>query len=143
MPANIPWEIRHTLRPGTVYYFQHRALSSVEPHYFIVVNINPLGDELLLMAVASSKLENVRLRRRGLPPETLVEISQLDYDEFTKQSIVDCNKVFRKSLAELVEDWRRGVVSPMKDLPRELLFRIQAGIMISPMVEEEAKALIR
>lgn len=95
------------------------------------------------MAVASSKLENVRLRRRGLPSETLVEIGHDDYDEFPKQSIVDCNKVFRKSLAELVEDWRRRVVSPMKDLPKELLLRIQAGIMISPLVEEEAKALIR
>lgn len=72
-----------------------------------------------------------------------MEISQIDYDEFTKQSIVDCNKVFRKSLAELVEDWRQGVVSPKKDLPTELLLRIQAGIMVSPLVEEEAKALIR
>src|SRR5205823_2031000 len=103
-------------RAGTVYYFQHRRLSSVEPHYFIVVNSDPLGDELLLLAIASSKLESVRQRRRTLPPETLVEIAPTDYDEFTKQSIVDCNKLFRKSLAELVADWRRGLMTTKKDL---------------------------
>jgi hypothetical protein len=123
-------------------YFQHRELTSAEPHYFVVVNTDPIGDQLLLMAVASSKLESVRRRRRNLPPETLVEISH-DYDEFPKQSIVDCNKVFRKSVAELVEDWRWGVVKPKKDLPKELLILIQAGVRMSPLVEAETKALIR
>jgi hypothetical protein len=142
MATPLPWELRLTLRPGTVYYFQHRALTSVEPHYFIVVNRNPIDDEVLLLAVASSKVESVRQRRRQLPPETLVEITPADYREFKLPSIVDCNRVFRKSLAELVVDWNAGNIEPKDDLPTSLLARIQAGMKLSPQVENEAKALI-
>ena len=60
MASEVPWELRLTLRPGAVYYFQHRALTSVEPHYFIVVNSDPLRDQVLLLAVATSKVESVR-----------------------------------------------------------------------------------
>jgi len=142
MASEVPLELRLTLRPGTVYYFQHRALTSVEPHYFIVVNSDPLHDQALLLAVASSRVQSVRQRRRFMPPETLVEISPIEYDEFRLPSIVDCNRVFRKSLAELVQDHQRGLLKPKNDLPSELLTRIQAGVKASPLVEEEAKALI-
>src|SRR5258708_30923466 len=104
MPVNIPWKIRLTLRCGTVYYFQHRDLTSAEPHYFIVVNNDPLTDQVLLLAVASSKIETVRQRRRALPAETLVEISPVEYGEFKLSSIMDCNPVFRKRLADVVVD---------------------------------------
>jgi hypothetical protein len=142
MAVKLPGEIRVTLRPGTVYYFQHRSLTSIEPHYFIVVNRDPIGDQVLLLAVSSSKVESVRQRRRQLPPATLVEISPADYREFTRLSIVDCNRVFRKSLAELVADWEAGNLQPKDDLPASLLAQIQAGIKLSPQVEDEAKALI-
>lgn len=143
MAETLPWEIRLTLRPGTVYYFQHRTLTSVEPHYFIVVNSDPIGDQVLLLAVSSSKVDLVRQRRRALPPETLVEIAPSEYTEFKLPSIVDCNRIFRKSLAELVADWKAGNVRPKDDLPAPLLARIQTGIKLSPQVEDEAKALIR
>ena len=142
MAAPLPWEIRLTLRPGTVYYFQHRGLTSIEPHYFIVVNRDPIGDQVLLLAVSSSKVESVRQRRRQLPPATLVEISPAEYREFKLPSIVDCNRVFRKSLAELQVDWEAGNLKPKDDLPAALLAQIQAGIKLSPQVEDEAKALI-
>ena len=143
MAGNVPWELRLTLRPGTVYYFQHRALSSAEPHYFIVVNSDPLGDQILLLAVASSKIETVRQRRRAQPAATLVEVSPAEYSGFRVPSIVDCNRVFRRSLAELVEDWKAGILQPKDDLPAALLARIQAGVKLSPLVEQESKALIR
>jgi len=142
MASEVPLELRLTLRAGTVYYFQHRALTSVEPHYFIVVNRDPLCDQVLLLVVASSKVESVRQRRRSMPPETLVEISPVQYEEFRLPSIVDCNRVFRKSLGELVQDHERGLLKPKKDLPSILLTRIQTGIKASPLVEEEAKTLI-
>ena len=143
MPANVPWEIRQTLRAGTVYYFQHRDLTSPEPHYFIVANSDPIGTQVLLLAVASSKIETVRQRRRSLPEETLVEISPAEYSEFKLPSIVDGNRVFRKSLAELAADWNAGNLKPKNDLPAALLARIQAAIQLSPLVEDEAKAMLR
>jgi hypothetical protein len=143
MALEIPGDLRLTLRAGTVYYFQHRELTSPEPHYFIVANSDPLRDQVLLLAVASSKVENVRQRRRQMPTETVVEISPAEYVEFRVPSVVDCNRVFRKSLIELIDDRKRGLLTPKKDLPRELLLRIQTGIKASPLVEEDAKALIK
>jgi len=143
MATEIPGDLRLTLRAGTVYYFQHRELSSPEPHYFIVVNTDPLCDQVLLLAVASSKVENVRERRRQMPAETVVEISPTEYVEFRVPTVVDCNRVFRKSLIELIDDRKRGLVKPKNDLPREALLRIQTGIKASPLVEEEAKMLIK
>ena len=143
MAPEVPLELRLTLRAGTVYYFQHRELTSPEPHYFIVVNTDPLHDQVLLLAVASSKVANVRERRRQMPAETVVEISPTEYAEFRVPTVVDCNRVFRKSLTELIDDRKRGLVKPKNDLPREALLRIQTGIKTSPLVEEEAKMLIK
>lgn len=143
MAVPLPWVISKTLRPGTVYYFQHRDLTSPEPHYFVVVNSNPLDDQVLLLAVASSKINSVRQRRAKMPPETLVEIGPADYSEFTLPSIVDCNVVFRRSHAELVAEWQAGRMKPKNDMPPAFLARIQAGIKRSPQVEDETKALIR
>lgn len=143
MPVRVPWQLRLTLRPGTVYYFHHRGLTSPEPHFFIVVNSDPLADQILLLAVSSSKISLVHQRRRHLPPATLVEITPAEYGEFKAPSIVDCNRVFRKSLGELVSDWDAGNLKPKDDLPASLLARIQTGIKLSPLVEDEAKFLIK
>ena len=72
----LPLEIRLSLRQGTVYYMAERGLSSVEPHYFVVLNRNPLGSKLLLLLVASSQVEKAqkRISRKNLPAESLVVI---------------------------------------------------------------------
>src|SRR4051794_36998480 len=98
MPLELPWELRLTLRPGTVYYFIHRGLNSPEPYYFVVVNSKPMEDQMLVLAVASSKIAAVKQRRRTMPLGTLVEIGPAEYREFSMPSIVDCNRVFGVSL---------------------------------------------
>ena len=72
--------LKLTLRAGSVYYFQERKLTSPEPHYFIVVNQEPFSRQLLVLTVVSSKVDNVKRLRQGLPG-TLVEIGPKDYDE--------------------------------------------------------------
>jgi hypothetical protein len=41
---------------------QARELSSDQPHFFVVLNRDPLGQDLLLLTVFTSKIEKVRLR---------------------------------------------------------------------------------
>lgn len=141
---NIPLEIRLGLRQGTVYYMAERGLSSVEPHYFVVLNKNPLGSKIVLLLVASSQVEKAkgRISRKKLPPESLVVIDQTAYDDFTKESCIDCNKLFTKSLEELCEQWRKKEIRPHKDLPRALVEKLIEGVMASPLIPEEDKALI-
>jgi hypothetical protein len=44
----LPLELRLGLRAGSVYYFQSRELTSELPHFFILVNRDPKGKQLLL-----------------------------------------------------------------------------------------------
>jgi hypothetical protein len=142
--VNVPYEIRLSLRQGTVYYMAERGLSSIEPHYFVVLNQNPLESKLLLLLVATSQVEKAkgRILRKNLPSESLVVIDDAEYDDFSKESCIDCNKLFNKSLEELCEQWRKKEVRAHKDLPRELVEKLIEGVKASPLIVEEDKALI-
>jgi len=139
----VPLEIRLSLRPGTVYYMAERHLTSVQPHYFIVVNRDPLGEELLLLAVYSSQVENVKRRRSREDGSTVVEISASEYVEFTKETVIDCNQVFTKSLQDLCAQWSRKEVVAKQDLPGDLLKAVQKGVLASRLVSEKDKEKIR
>lgn len=138
----IPWEIRVSLRQGTVYYMAERHLTSAQPHYFVVVNANPLGDEVLLMTVASSQIEVVKRRCAREPGSTVVEINETDYADFTKDSVIDCNRVFTKSLADLCVQWQRKEIVPKQDIPKQILDRLKQGILDSRLVSEADKRRI-
>lgn len=137
----LPMELRLGLRAGSVYYFQSRELTSGEPHFFVVVNREPITNKLLLLTIVSSKVEKVRLRNRERPG-TVVEISPQEYDEFKVLSAVDCNVVLEKPLAELVGLVRRKEVRYHRDMPAEIFSRIKAAIQASPLVVDELKTLL-
>jgi len=137
----LPLELRLGLRAGSVFYFQARELTSAEPHYFIVVNRDPLGTRLLLLAIVTSQLDKVRLRNRTRP-ETVVEISPAEYAEFRVISAVDCNVVIEKPLSELADLVNRRQVRYHRDLAPATLDKIKAGIVASSLVADELKGLL-
>ena len=142
MPEDaLPLELRLGLRAGSVFYFQARELTSAEPHYFIVVNRDPLGTRLLLLAIVTSQLDKVRLRNRTRP-ETVVEISPAEYAEFRVISAVDCNVVIEKPLSELADLVNRRQVRYHRDLAPATLDKIKAGIVASSLVADELKGLL-
>lgn len=115
-----------------------RQLASAVPHYFVVVNVRPLEDRVLVLAVITSQVDKVRHRRAALPGTT-VPLCPADYPELSQPSMGNGNSVFRKSLAELVKKIKRGEVRYKPDIPGTLLQAIQAAIPASPLVEEETK----
>ena len=131
-----------TLRGGSVYYLQDRSLTSPEPHYFVVVNLDPRGDDFLVMVVVSSNISGVHERFRNLPASTLVEISPADYGTFTKQSIVDCNHFFRATKLELLHKLQTGFASECPQLQAGILAKLRAGILASPLIEDEIKQMV-
>jgi|ERR1035437_96877 hypothetical protein len=137
----LPMELRLGLRAGNVYYFQSRELSSGQPHFFIVVNRDPITTKLLLLTIVTSKVDKVRIRNRERP-HTAVEISPQEYSEFTMLSAVDCNVVLEKSLTELAGLVRRKEVRYHKDLSPEIFGKIKAAILASPLVADELKLLL-
>lgn len=136
----LPLELRF-IRAGSVFYFRARELSSPQPHFFVVVNREPVATKLLLLTIVTSKVDKVRLRDRERP-QTVVEISTKDYDEFKVLSAVDCNVVLEKPLWELAGLVKRKEVRYHKDLPPEIFARIKAAIQASPLVADELKLLL-
>jgi len=141
--APLPFELRLSLRRGTVYYFQHRGLLSEASHFFVVMNTDPQRDTVLLLAVASSQVDKIRERRRNLPSETLVEVFPSEYEGFTKPTLIDCNQVFELDRAELVSRYQAKSIRSHPDLPLDILNRVRDGILASPRVDEAYKELIR
>jgi len=143
LPAQrIDSKLRLTLREGSVYYFTERSLRSAESHYFVVVNSNPIAQELLLLGVVTSKVTEVKQRRRNLP-ETVVQISPRDLDVFKKLSIVDCNDLKQVRLAEFNARFVRNDIRYFnKDLPAPLRNALRRAIHASPLVPDEIKTLV-
>lgn len=137
----MPMELRLGLRAGSVYYFQTRELTSGEPHFFVVVNREPIVTKLLLLTIVSSKVEKVRLRNRERP-HTVVEISPKEYQEFKVLSAVDCNVLLEKPLSELVGLVQRKEIRYHKDLSPEVFAKIKTAILSSPRVADELKSLL-
>ena len=138
----IDLKLRLTLREGSVYYFEERHLTSPEPHYFIVVNADPLAQQVLLLSVVTSKVEDVKLRRRACP-ETLVELAPATFDVLKKPSIVDCNDLKQVPLAEFNARFvRREIRCFDKDLPVALRKALRRAIHASTILTAEVKALV-
>ena len=138
---SLPVELRLGLRPGSVYYFLTRELSSPEPHFFVVVNREPVTTKVLLLTIVTSKLDKVRFRNRERL-HTVVEISPKEYNEFKVLSAVDCNVLLEKPLSELAGLVKRKEVRYHKDLPPKVFAKIKTAILASQLVADELKLLL-
>ena len=138
----LPAQLTLGLRSGSVFYLVARELSSLEPHYFVVINRSPLSQKLVLLAVCSSQIEKV-LKRRQSMPETVAIIEEGEYQDLPKRTAIDGNQVFSRSLPELADLVRRKEIRYHRELPPILLDRLRTAVLASRLIEEEAKALIR
>jgi hypothetical protein len=131
-----------SLREGTVYYFSHHTLTSPDPHYFIVVNSDPLKQKVLLLSVVTSQVEKVKLRRKACL-ESVVELTSADFDVLTKPSIVDCNDLKEISLAVFNGNFTAKKIKYFaKDLPAPLRKALRKAIHASMILSGEQKALV-
>lgn len=140
--AGIDPKLRLSLREGSIYYFTERSLTSPEPHYFIVVNSNPLTQHVLVLSVVTSQVENVKLFRKHCPG-TLVELGPDLIDVLNKPSIIDCNDLKQIPLAEFNTRFEGKEICYFdKDLPAPLRRALRKAIHASAVVPDEVKALI-
>lgn len=91
--------------------------------------------------VSSSQIDKVRRRNSHLPQETLVRINPDQYPDFTIPSIIDGNRVHRRSIAELENKIKRKALEIKSDMDLALIKKIRASVQLSRMVEEEVKDL--
>lgn len=130
------FQIKSTIKPGSVYYFKEEELTSNEPHYFIVINNSPIVDKIILLVCASSRIMKVKQIRRHLP-KTLVEIKKRDYPDFTKDSIVDCNYVLSKTIDDIVEKLSAGNLKLKCEMDISIVENLREAVINSPVPDPE------
>jgi len=134
--------IDQTIRKGSVYYFINDRFTSPEPHYHIVLNENPLLDEIILLVASSSQIENVKRINKNNPPETVVEISPTEYPAFTKESIVDCNRPITSDKKELRNKFSSGQLKLKCEMDIDLVNILISGVLKSKLVEDSLKRVL-
>jgi hypothetical protein len=140
--TGIDSKLRLTCREGSIYYFEERHITSPEPHYFTVVNSDPLAQRVLVLSVVTSQVENVILRRKACP-ETLVELAPDIFDVLKKPSIVDCNDLKQIPSAEFNARFVGKEIHCFdKDLSAALRKVLRRPIYASNILPAEVKALV-
>lgn len=134
-----------TIKTGSVYYFEEEELSSNEPHYFVVLNQDPRTEEFLILVCASSQIEKRRqiIQRLGFPQETLVFISPSEYATFSKDTVIDCNRVFEKTSRTIIEKLDQNKLKVcMEIIPDTILKKLIKGVLTSTQISEKIKRML-
>jgi len=142
MPPQTVAQLNFFLHEGAVFYLQDRALTSAAPHFFVILNHKPTEEDMLLLVVSSSQVVDVKELFSCLPADTLVEITRTEYAEFTKDSIISCNQVFKKTKQQLLDQMRSGGIQ-LNRISAEILAKLRYGVLVSPMVERNIKSLLK
>lgn len=137
--------ISETIETGSVYYFQEEGLSSREPHYFVVLNKNPRTEEFLILICTSSQVDKRKRIAQFLrfPEKTLVVISPSEYPIFQKESVVDCNRIFEKTIQSLVDKLTKRQLKPCEKLmPKEIIQKLVSGALASNQTPEKVRKML-
>lgn len=129
-------QIKSTIKPGSVYYFVEDSIKSGEPHYFIVINNNPKTEKIIILVCSSSRIDTVKYRRKHIP-KTLVDIAKTEYKDFSKNSIVDCNEIFEKTIDQIVQKLKSGELKTKSDMDSSIVEEIRQAVINSPIVDQE------
>ena len=130
---------------GSVYFIQHREVTSPKPHFLIVLNNDIENDEYIMFGVVTSKVKEAKARilSNHELPETLVEISPADYPELDMDSAVDCNSPVKWNQFELKSNLRQIKPYQKADLNPDICEKIVDGVMKSKAVSPKLKNCLR
>jgi len=134
--------LKSTIKAGSVYYFYEKSIGSPKQHRFIVINVDPLKDTVIILVCASSQIKHFKKLRSNCPSETLVEITPLQYSGFTENSIIDCNEVFPKSISEIAEMLSKGKLQEKPVMDIRLVRKLRQGVIRSTLVAKEIQLLL-
>lgn len=132
--------IKSTVQSGSVFLFNEDSLGSDKNHYFIVLNHQPLSDELLLLVWARTLSEKVyiHIELSGLPYNTFVDITG-KYNWSKKPTIIDCNKLIEKSIDILINKFEENKLTMIGQIDKNILVKLREGAINSPLVEGHIK----
>lgn len=134
------------IEQGSIYHF-HIDIKNQDgtvyggDRFFIVLNLNPKTDEILILTTITKKIDKNRefIKRIGEDPSTLVLISTSDFSRLSQDSIVNCNNVYQITIKELIDKIKNGGKIFSNKLPKTIINALVSGILKSKQVSPEVK----
>lgn len=127
---------------GSVFYCIDAELNSDKPHFFIIINNDPINDGEIYLVCASSQIEKCKNRRKVFL-NTLVEIKSFEYMHFTCDSIVDCNTIFIRTKTLIREKLRTGNMQQKSPMDVAIIKKIQRAAIYSGLIERYIKEKLK
>lgn len=120
-----------------IYFFTCEDVDGEHP--FILVKRT--DKDVLLFAVSTSQFETQKrlIKERNLPAETLVRILPEKQNKLSKESFVNCNRVFQYDMESFRKKYENGGVTFAGTISAIYYEQIIIGLICSPLVEEEIK----
>ncbi len=133
--------IKGTIRPGSVYYFPSKKLTSKESHFYVVVNLDPFNEQLIILVLGSSKIDVVKQRNKSHSSKTLVIVTPQQYPLFSGNTIFDCNNsVFRYPINDLVQRLSsKRLECCIREMPLDIVKLLREGVLASTVIERNIK----
>jgi hypothetical protein len=137
--------VASTIESGSVYVFVDNKFVNPTPHYFVVLNPNPLDSIVIVFVYATSKVEKRknRAKRLSFPVDTIVEVTPKECSFLDHISVFDCNDPRIQSSEALFEKIQNGFFHHIGRVTNEVLEKLRNGVEKSTVVSAEIKKLIR
>jgi len=105
--------------------------------YFIILNKNPEDDETLLTVTATTQIDSVydKAIKSNCSDNTLVEITNDDYDELPRNSIVDCNSITSLPKQTIIDGVLNQSIEVIIRPNDHIIQQLLAGVANSPTIE--------
>lgn len=139
-----PQVLRKILKPGSAFLFVEESFQGAKPHFFIVLNHHPQMDERLLMVNATTKIEKRRFLVNLIgAPETLVVVKPHECAFLKQESAFDCNYPILRTVNDLILKYQSKELKMVGEVTGDLLGKLRNGVLLSPLVDEATKKIIR
>jgi hypothetical protein len=141
-------KIKSTIREGSVFYFPEQAFKDPDrPHYYVVLNKEPISDKVLLMVCATTWDTGTffwidsRIKK-GIPEKTFVTIETGRSHLFTRITFFDCNSISQRNITDLILKMKSNKLRMAGEIENDILQELKNGVKISPLVVEALKKLL-
>lgn len=140
---NIPVSALHKkIVPGAVLKFKLDGFTSDLPHYFIILNHNPITDSFILLACCSSKVERTKHINRSADSCTLVDIPANYFDFITEPTIINCNSTLEVKLSEIERKFNSNQLHLENEVPITFLNKLRTGVLKSDLVSRKHQKIL-
>jgi hypothetical protein len=133
-------KLKAILTQGGVFKAKLRENKDSYSRFYFVLNLNPETDDLLVLSTTTTHLELHRDCEGG--DDIHIVLSSEDYEGFTRNCIMCCNRPLKVKKAKLEQQLKSQKYEILAPLPEGLLEKILQGIAKSNIVEPIVKKLV-